>query len=74
MRFSSSGPIFLYIHVQDGQTALYVASSNGHDRIVEELLKRQVDVNHQMKVGILLLCVFLQYSSVCIVGHFKDNF
>ena len=66
----SSGPIFLYIHVQDGQTALYVASKNGHDRIVEELLKRQVDVNHQMKVRSLLLCMFLQYSSICIVGHF----
>ena len=70
MRFSTSGPIFLYIHVQDGQTALYVASKNGHDRIVEELLKRQVDLNHQTKVRSLLLCVFLQHSSICIVGYF----
>jgi len=54
----------LYIHVQDGRTALYVASKNGHDCIVEELLKRQVDLNHQTKVRILLLCVFLQYSSI----------
>jgi len=68
MRFS--GPIFLYIHVQDGRTALYVASKNGHDRIIEELLKRQVDLNHQRKVRSLLLCVILQYSSICIVGHF----
>jgi len=56
MRFSTSGPILFSLHVQDGATALYVASQNGHDCIVEELLKRQVDVNHQMKVRILLLC------------------
>jgi len=70
MRFSTSGPIFLYMHVQDGQTALYGASKNGHDHIVEELLKRQEDLDHQTKVRSLLLCVFLQYSSICIVGHF----
>ena len=70
MRFSTSGPIFLYIHVQDGRTALYVASKHGHDRIVEELLKRQVDLNHQTKVRSLLLCMFLQYSSICVMGHF----
>jgi len=70
MRFGTCGPIFLYIHVQDGQTVLYVASWNGHDRIVEELLKRQVDLNHQTKVRSLLLYMFLQYSSICIVGHY----
>jgi len=69
MRFSTSGPIFLYIHIQDGKTALHVASRNGHVRIVEELLKRQVDLNHHKKVR-NLLCVFLQYSSICMVGHF----
>ena len=69
MRFSTSGPIFLYIHVQDGRTALYVASKHGHDGIVEELLKRQVDLNHQTKVSSLLLCMFLQYSSICVVGR-----
>jgi len=47
-----------------------MASKKGHDRIVEELLKREVDVNHQAKVRILMLCMFLQYSSICIVGHF----
>jgi len=76
MRFSTSGPIFLYIHVQDGQTALHVASRKGHDRIVEELLKRQVDLNHQTKVRSLLLCTFLQYSSIMYNGpfFFKGNF
>jgi len=38
-----------------------VASENGHDRIVEELLNREADVNHQEKVRSLLLYVFLQY-------------
>ena len=38
------------IHVQTGQTALFIASRNGHDKIVELLLKKEADVNHQMKV------------------------
>ena len=44
------------LHVQDGQTALYIASENGHDQIVE-LLKKEADVNHQTKVRQLLLLV-----------------
>ena len=47
-------------HVQNGQTALYIASWKGHDQIVELLLKKEVDVNHQMKVRpLMLVCVFL---------------
>ena len=46
------------LHVQDGQTALYIASSKGHDQIVELLLRREADVNHQTKVRLLMLvCV-----------------
>ena len=45
--------------VQNGQTALYVASYKGHDKIVELLLRREADVNHQIKVK--LLCVLLSF-------------
>ena len=49
------------LHVQDGRTAIFVASWNGHDQIVELLLKKEVDVNHQEKVRpLMLVCVFLQ--------------
>ena len=37
-------------YVQNGQTALYIASYKGHDQIVELLLRREADVNHQVKV------------------------
>jgi len=46
------------LHVQDGQTALYIASWKGHDQIVELLLRREADVNHQTKVRpLMLVCV-----------------
>ena len=60
--------VLSYLHVQDGQTALYWASRNGHDRIVEELLNRKADVNHQTKVTSLMLWAFS--SSICIAGQF----
>ena len=48
------------IHVQTGQTALYIASWKGHDQIAELLLNKEADVNHQTKVRLLVLaCVFL---------------
>ena len=41
------------LHVQDGKTALFIASCFGHDKIVELLLGREADVNHQTKVSLL---------------------
>ena len=46
------------LHVQNGQTALYIAGWKGHDEIVELLLKKEADVNHHQKVR-PLVCVFL---------------
>ena len=63
------------LHVQDGQTALYITSWNGHDQIVELLLRREADVNHQTKVRPLMLVyacsfmrsvVFFNVRSACI--------
>ena len=63
------------LHVQDGQTAVYIASSGGHDQIVELLLRREADVNHQTKVRLLMLVyacsfmrsvVFFNVRSACI--------
>ena len=46
------------LHVQGGQTALYIASKKGYDQIVELLLRREADVNHQTKVRpLMLVCV-----------------
>ena len=46
------------LHVQDGQTALYIGCKQGHDQIVELLLRREADVNHQTKVRpLMLVCV-----------------
>jgi len=67
MCFSTFGPICLPLHIQKGSTPLCIASQKGHSNIVEELLRREADVNHQTKVKIhiveslsclsLLLCV-----------------
>ena len=51
----TSGLSFSSLHVQDGQTALYIASRKGHDQIVELLLKREAEVNHQTNVRLLML-------------------
>ena len=51
----TSGPSCSPLHVQNGKTALYIASLNGHDQIVELLLRREADVNHQTKVRLLML-------------------
>ena len=48
------------LHVQDGRTALFIACKEGHDQIVELLLKKEANVNHQKEVRPLMLVgVFL---------------
>ena len=43
------------LYVQDGQTALFIASKGGRDPIVELLLRRDANVNYQNKVRHLML-------------------
>ena len=47
--------ILLPLDVQTGQTALFIACKEGHDQIVEFLLRREADVNHQTKVRPLMI-------------------
>ena len=48
------------LHVQTGRTALFIASDKDHVQIVELLLKKEAEVNHQEKVRpLMLVCVFL---------------
>ena len=71
-QFMISGLSCSPLHVQDGETALLLASLKGHDQIVELLLRREADVNHQTKVRPLMLvcvCVLLHcYALYCIVS------
>ena len=52
-QFMTSGLSCSPLHIQDGETALYIASRKGHDQIVELLLRREANVNHQNKVRTL---------------------
>ena len=46
-----SGVTNVRVYVQDGQTALYIASRNGHGPVVKLLLQTEhTDVNISMKV------------------------
>ena len=62
------------LHIQGGQTALYVASDNGHDQVVELLLRREADVNHQTKVRLLLIECNDWSSSCYFTGVFNHYF
>ena len=42
--------ITVYVYVQDGNTALILASLKGHTSIVEMLLIKRADINHKNKV------------------------
>ena len=63
--FSTSGPIlFPFTCTGWPDSVIYIASWKGHDLIVEELLSRGADMNHQTKVSILMWCMFLQYYDI----------
>ena len=50
MVFMTPDPCCSLLHEQDrGETALFIASRNGHDQIVELLLKKEADVNPSHK-------------------------
>ena len=61
--------------VQDGQTALVSASKEGHDQIVELLLRRDANVNHQTKVRLLMfsMCILHMIVYPC-VGRLKKPY
>ena len=76
-QFMISGLSCSPLHVQDGETALFLASLKGHDQIVE-LLRREADVNHQTKVRPLMLvcvcvCVCSSTATLYIVLSLQDN-
>ena len=50
------------LYVQDGRTALTTASRSGHDHIVEELLRRDANVNHREEVSTQDLKVASDFS------------
>ena len=49
----------LLLYVQDGQTALYIASKEGRGQIVELLLRREANVNHPDEVRFLMFSVYI---------------
>ena len=48
--FKCSMVVKCTLYIQKGRTALCIASWDGHDNIVELLLRRKADVNHQTMV------------------------
>jgi len=43
---------YTILHIQDGESPLYIACQNNHCEIVGHLLSAKADVNLQRKVGI----------------------
>ena len=71
------------LYVQDGETALYNASSNGQGQIVEFLLRREANVNHQTRVSLfVLVCmcsftrsvIFFNVKYTCIYNHEMSSY
>ena len=52
----------MYLCLQKGRTVLCTASWEGHDKIVELLLRRKADVNHQTMVRFQLTWPSWQYN------------
>ena len=58
----------IIIHVQDGQTALYIASWKGHMEVVQLLLQKQSDVGKSKTVYYNTLYTFL-YTVYNYISH-----
>ncbi len=56
--------LLIFNSVQDGATALYVASQNGHLRVVEVLIaaKAQVDIQQKVRFNCSYHCVSIVFS------------
>ncbi len=52
----------MILSLQDGWTAVYWASRNGHDEIVRVLLAAKATVNSQTKVGFVVHTHFPQHA------------
>lgn len=57
----------LRVLLQDGGTALTVASQYGHSRVVETLLKNGANVHDQLNVS--CLCIFSLSLSLSVLPH-----
>ena len=52
----------IYLGIQDGESALYIASNEGHGRVVELLLQKEdTDVSISKKVGHSLITLYMNY-------------
>ena len=57
--------IYIYMHIQDGWTSLFMASQNGHQDVVQLLIKHDADVNHAAEVC-MCVCMFSFFCGWCV--------